>query len=197
LPVFNTIVVPELQYYFGMFVKKTTLNKDEIPFPVQLNRTDLYEDRSFLRLLFDNEWPANYTHYYICYHERACKENWPAIVQTRANIYARTASYWVACDCTASFAINIFNLGTEETAMLDQLLLYRLNPCAYSLSIDYSTLTTNLGKLIWMYLNLKVNEDYSRIDTTTPIASSNSTLENMFECYIIENVFNFVQERGR
>lgn len=197
MPVFSTIVIPELQYYFGMFVKKTTLNKDEIPFPVQLNREDLYEDRSFLRLLFDEEWPADYTHYYFFYHERACSENWPAIVQTRANIYARTASYWVACDSTASFAINIFNLGTEEIAMVDQLLLYRLNPCTYSLSIDFSVLTTNLGKLIWLYLNLKVNEDYSIIDTTTPIASSDSTLENMYEIYLIENVFSFVQEQGR
>jgi hypothetical protein len=180
-----------------MFVKKTTLNKDEIPFPVQLERTDLYEDRSFIRLLFDDDWPATHNHYYICYHERACKENWPAIVQTRANIYPRTSSYWVACDCTASFAINIFNLGSEEVSMLDQLLIYRLNPCTYSLTINYSTLTSNLGKMIWIYLNFKVNEEYSKIDTTTPIASSDNTLENMYECYIIENVFSFVQGLGR
>lgn len=197
MPVFNCIVIPELNYYFGMFVKKTTLNKDEIPFPVQLERSDLYEDRSFLRLLFDDQWPANYTHYYLCYHERACKENWPAIVQTRANVYPISASYWVACDCTSSFSINIFNLDSEEISMLDQLLMYRMDPCSYSLTISYTSLTTNLGKMIWLYLNFKVNEDYSKIDETTPIASSDSTLENMYEVYLIENVFSFVQNKGR
>jgi hypothetical protein len=201
LPVFDTIVIPELQFYFGMFVKSTTLNKDEIPFPAQLNREDLCEDRSFIRLLFDDEWPPNYTHYYICY--RKCASDWPPVVQTRANLYSETASYWVSCDCTASFATNIFNLGNEEIDMLNQLLMYRLDPCEFpaewrNADIHYSTLTTDLGKLIWFYLNLKATGDFMEYEKiVTPIANPHNTLENMYEVYLIETIFNFVQQKGR
>ena len=198
MPVFNTIVIPDLEYYFGMFVKSTTLNKEEIPFSVQLKREDLYQDKSFIRLLFDDNWPTDESHttYFICYHERACPENWPQIVIDRAKVYAPSAQYYVACDCTASFAINIFGLENDDILMLDQLLLFRLNPCAYGLGIPYSSLTTNLSKLIWNYLNLKVNQDYASYDDTTPIADPSSTIENMYEAYVTENVFSFVQGKN-
>ena len=198
MPIFNAIVIPDLEFYFGMFVKSTTLNKEEIPFPVQLKREDLYQDKSFIRLLFDDNWPTDEAHtsYFFCYHERACPENWPQIVIDRAKVYAPNAQYYIACDSTASFAINIFGLASDDTLMLDQLLLYRLNPYVYGLGIPYSSLTTNLSKLIWHYLNLKVNQDYAPYDNLTPIADPNITIENMYESYIIENIFAFVQDKN-
>jgi hypothetical protein len=196
LPTFNTIVIPDLIYYFSVFVKSSSLNKDEVPFPVQLSLDDLGENRSFIRLLFDEKWPAIYTYYYSCYEATTSGANWPPIVLTRAKLYPNSSKYYEACDCTSSSAINVFNLDSTTIVMLDQLLLYRLNPTGYTLSIPYSSLTTNLSKMIWIYLDLKVNGNYSNFDNTTPLSDPDSTLENMYEVYLTDLVFDFVQTKS-
>jgi len=156
----------------------------------------LGENRSFIRLLFDKDWPRDYTYYFSCYRPTSDSGNWPQIVLTRAKLYPNSAQYYVACDCTSSLAINVFNLTSTDTMMLDQLLSYRLNPSSYTLPFPYSILTTNLSKMIWIYLNLKVNGDYSNFDNSVPLSDPRSTLENMYETFLTDIVFNFIQKKS-
>jgi hypothetical protein len=195
----SKILVPELQYYFNKFVRNSLLNKSEIPSPVSLPDSYFTENRSFIRLLFDNDWPKVYTYYRYLYKENTVRSSWPSEIQTRILLYPATAKYYTMDDSTSSCIINVFSLDStsdiSDITLLDRLLKYRTSDSTSNIvitDIDYNSLTTSLSKLIYLFLDLKLNQNVTLYDNGSLLSSPLSILESCYEVYLIENMFIYI-----
>jgi hypothetical protein len=189
----STKLVPELQYYFSTFLRASTLNKYSITYPAVLDCPCLDQNKSFIRLLFDDNWPKTYTSYRYLYREETNKGSWPEQVKTRLCLYPVSGKCYLSDRDPPEANINLFNLQDDDILVLDKLLEYR---CADStsiitLDIDYNLLTTNLSKMIFLYLDLKINGSYERYNDETLISAESSVLECLYEVYLGENMFDF------
>jgi len=209
----STKVVPELQYWINRVVITSNLNKYQIPFPPTFDESYL-PDKSFIELLFNDNYQSG--SYRYLYRERSdaspCPNvGWPRPLRERANIYANSAQYYTCdSDSTNVCNVNLFNLQDDDLRMLDALAAYRSDSTGVTLidttgsttiigseiRVNYNALTTNLSKLICIYLKFKINGEYSLYNTTTLIASSSCILELSYEAYLIEEMFNFISARG-
>jgi len=189
----STRLTPDIQFYFENFVRTSTLNNIITPFSCTLSSTYLLENKSFIRLLFDDSWDILNTNYTYLFEEITNKLSIPYDFRTRLMIYPVSGKYYQSVE---SDGINLFNLESDDILLLNKLLEYRLDSTSINIiDIDYSSLSTNLSKLIFLYLDLKINNNYEIFDDVTPIASSINLLENCFEMYICENLFLYISEK--
>lgn len=194
----STIIVPELQYYFGNFLISSNLNKYQIKIPVSFSET-ITTPTSFLQLLFDDSWPVIYTSYKYCYSEETDKSVWPSTLRDRGCIYSQSVKYYnlSSTNNIDSTSSNIFSLQQDDLMMLDRLLTYRIDSSSATIAdIDSTALTTNLSLMIYRYLDLQINNNYQPYNDTTLIANASILLEVMFEVYLIEKMFNNISDRG-
>ena len=123
-------LVPDFQYYCNTFILQTELNKNLIPFSTPIDRYYLDEDKSFIRLLFDDDWPSMLTYYRYLFRKldiSAC----PNEIRVRLMLYPATAEYFVCdSDDPTMCNFNLFNLKNDDLMMLDYLLQYRLDSTA-------------------------------------------------------------------
>ena len=94
--------------------------------------------------------------------------------------------------------------------MLDGLLAYRQDETGVTLidttgvtqitgsqiEVNYDALSTCLSKLIYHYLNLKINGSYSAFDNQTLISCPQDVLASCYEAYVIEEVFQHISLQG-
>lgn len=189
----NTILVSDLQYYFYNFVKNSLLNKSEISYPVPLSDSYFTASHSFIRLLFDNDWPKTYTYYRYLYKENTARNTWPSEIQTRLLLYPSTGKYYIVTDSTSD--INIFSLASDDITLLDKLLDYRTSDSTSSIvitDINYGSLTTNLSKMIYLFLDLKLNQSVTLYDDSSLLSNPLSVLESCYEAYLIETMFDYI-----
>jgi hypothetical protein len=201
----STNLVPELQSWFYRFVMTSYLNKSETPVPTTIDAVYLPQ-KSFIELLFNK----NYQHheYKYLYASDTNKYGWPYVVRNRLMVYPASARYYTLND----HGTNFFNLQHDDFVLLDSLLVYRtdttstihltihdltiLHPLAYFdstsniLYANFNDLNTNLSKLIFLYLDLKLYNHYLNYDTTTLI--SETLLESLFEAYVIEEMYDYM-----
>ena len=64
----------------------------------------------------------------------------------------------------------------------------------YILSASYSSLSTKLAKLIYLYLRLEVLEDFILYNTDS-LVSNGELLETCFESYLLDKYFTFMSNR--
>lgn len=193
----STILVPELQYYFGSFVKSSRLNKYQIKIPATFP-SNIVTPSSFIQLLFDDDWPSTYTSYKYCYREITDKSSWPSTLRDRACLYSQSSKYYIIDDtCQDTTSSNIFSLRQDDLTMLDKLLEYRLDETSVSIDdIDSTALTTNLSLMIFKYLDLQLNNNYQTYNDTTLISDSSKILEVSYEAYLIEKMFLYIAGLG-
>lgn len=192
MPLVSTRLVPELNYYFNNFVINSTMNKRLFPIPAPLRIEYFDENRSFIRMLFDDTW--RYEYYLYKYLKVESKGSWPLEVQTRLNIYPTSGQYYVSSDSTA--AINLFQLQPDDFVLLDRLSHFRRHPAHSSVSgIDYTLLSTNLSKLIYIYLDILIDAHYYLYDNTTLISDPTIPLECCYEAYVAETLFNVMSSK--
>lgn len=191
-------LVPELQYYFESFVTNSHLNFSQVPAPAKVVENIIMDEcHTFVKLLFDDEWvnmPYDSTTVYTYYREAEIMEC-PYMARSRLMLYPAQGRYYIGDDST-SCIFNLFDLRDDDYRMLDLLLQYRNDSTAELILPIFEDLDTNLSKLIWLYLELKVYNDYSKYDNSIIISDPNIVLENAYETYVIENIFNFIAERG-
>ena len=198
-------VVPELQHWFYDFVINSIVNKYVVPAPVDIDEHWMAAG-SFIEMLFNEDYsPSAYEYRYKGGTSNA---GWPAVVRTRAMIYGAAAVY-LQLDPTGD---NVFLLEQDDFTLLDTLLAYRqdstgvtiidstaaiavFDSTSGTLVVNYSTLSTNLSKLIYLYLKLKIYGDYSQYNNLTVISETDSVLNNMFELLLIDEYFNTVSNR--
>jgi len=199
----STNLVPELQYWFNYFVINGEINKNQIPIPTTLDEVYLPQ-KSFIELLFNDSYSDNEYKYY--YEEDTNKYSWPYIVKTRMGVYPASAKYYTLTDSTAT---NLFNLQQHDTTLLNALLAYRLDSTAVSIITDttsvefisnvlyaaYNILNTNLSKLIFLYLDLKINGSYTNYNNEN-LVSEGSLLESVYETYVLDEMFKLVSDRS-
>lgn len=193
-------LVPELQSAYGKFIVTATLNKDMIDKPVII--PDMYlTENSFLNMLFNDDY--NLFSYSYLFDEQNPASVVPRIATTRLQIYPGSSKYLIM-DSTGS---NIFNLQADDFSLLDSLLAYRNDSTALTiidsttvtvfdstsniLATSFDILTTELSKMIYLYLNLKIYEVYSDYNNLQ-IISTGGLLETCYETYLIEQFFVFI-----
>lgn len=204
MPLASTTLVPELQYWFNSFVINSNVNKNQVPLPTTLATTYLPQ-KSFIELLFNDSYSD--TSYYYHYEEDTSKYSWPYVVKTRMGVYPASAKYYTLSDSTTD--VNLFNLQEHDTVLLNSLLAYRLDSTAVSIITDttavqfidnvlytnYDNLSTNLSKLIFLYLDLKINSNYTNYNNEN-LVSEGSLLESMYEAYVQDEMFKLVSNRS-
>jgi len=190
-------VVPDLLYYTGQYVLNSFANKFKIPFS-EFPRNYLISDDSFIRLLFDENWPANLTSYQYLFQIESDALNIPSDIRRRIKVFPVDVSYYNLPACQGAIGdTNIFDLQNDDLDMLDLLLQYRLDSTSVNIvTIIYDDLSTVLSRLIYIYLRFKITRDYSLLDTEDPIARSDSVLENFYESYLVDLVFIYISSLG-
>lgn len=190
----STMLVPDLQYWFENFVKNSNLNKDITPFPITFTSLNYIQNISFIRLLFDDNWPTTQTYYNYYFVQNLDMTSIPSVFRTRLMVYPQSGQYYNCVDSSTPGAVNLFLLQSDDIMMLNQLLAYRIDSTS-SLTVNFSSLETPLSQLIYMYLDLKINNNYSHFDNTTTI--STKLIEYCYELYVCENLFNYLSNNGQ
>jgi len=206
----STIVVTELQLWSHRFVMGSTVNKNEVPYPPE-TPTHCYPQGSFISMLFDDNFPYDYYEY--LYAEKLDRLSWPWIVRQRLLIYPRSAKYVVINNQTGT---NLFRLQQDDFTMLDALLAFRMDSTSVTVIDDSTTpvsfvydstsltgivtasldtLTTELSKLIFVYLDLCVNANISNYEGNIPISTSHA-LQTIYELYVLDKYFDVVSARN-
>ena len=186
-------VVIGLQYWFGKFLFESSLNKNQIPYPSKIRDTYFDNDRSFIRLLFDDNWPSDYTYYYYMFNEYSISTTSPPEVSRRISIYPSPKIYIAYSDGN----INFFNLKNDDLFMLDKLLDYRISDgtSVYDIEIDSTAVyETILSNLIHTYLDLMINGNKSNFSNSNIIC--NDLLTCLYEIYLTEKMFNYISDTG-
>lgn len=79
---------------------------------------------------------------------------------------------------------------TEEIIeLLTHLYQYRINGTTDISSIVYANLSSNISKLIYIYLDAMINDDYDLVDDIIPISASTNMIDNLFELYVINEIY--------
>jgi hypothetical protein len=201
----STILVPELQKWFNDFVKNSSVNRYAVPMPVNIGDVYLTPD-SFIALLFNDDYDTTiYPQYKYLYKEEdiSC---WPNVVKTRIMIYPYSAKYLVIDEDEGT---NVFNLQSDDLTLLDALLAFRADSTSLTIvdssttSFDstttilyatYGNLSTELSKLIFLYLDLEVNGNFSNYNNAS-LVSSGEPLPTLYEFYLIDKYFEFMTTR--
>lgn len=205
-------LVPELQHWYREFIVKSTVNRDRIPPPSDVNPIN-YPYQSFINLLLNDNYTADFYEYtYVLETDFFCI---PRQATSRLQIYPGLWQY-VKLDPTGD---NIFELNNNDLIMLDALLAYRMDSTSLtiidstSVSIitdstagtsilfaSYDSLDTCLSKLIYLYLQLKIYENYELYNNLDLVSSCDmhpkSLLCNVFESYVIDSYFKFIMNRA-
>jgi hypothetical protein len=205
--------VPELAHWFYTFVVNSAVNAYEIPAPVDI--PEVYQPQnSFIELLFNENYEGtSYEYRYIPNPSWGCV---PIIAVDRLNIYPGAGQYMKLNE----EGQNVFNLQDDDFTMLNALLQYRQDATSvtiidttsdttaaivasfafdttaniYILRVDYNSLRTNLSKLIYLYLDLKIRSNTSRYNNTNLICQT--LLEGCYEALVLDEMFKFISARG-
>jgi len=92
----STIFVSDLEYWMNNSVKSSTLNKYKIPYPAAGFCESFMDKHSFIRLLFDDNWPRDYNYYNYMYRQVTSQGSWPDTVKTRLMIIQHQQSIILA-----------------------------------------------------------------------------------------------------
>jgi hypothetical protein len=158
-------------------------------------------------MLFDESYDLDY--YKYLYAEVQDQLSWPQIVKRRLNVYPISSKFMTLNDNTGR---NLFLLQQDDFTMLDALLAYRQDSNSVvlidstSVSIVDTTagiivhagldaLSTELSKLIFVYLDLEINKNTSNYSTDTPI-STGLPLQTVYELFVMDKYFDYMSGRN-
>ena len=208
MPLASTNLVAEIQTWFSKFIVNSVVNKYEIPKPPEIPLIYFTLRTSFIELLFNDNYSRD--EYFYRFESDTNKYAWPQPVKTRLLVYPRSAIYYKLLETNIdTTGTNVFELEQDDVTLLNALLQYRQDSTSLTiidststnfvsniLYAHYSTLNTNLSKMIFMYLNLKIYNNYSDYDSTTLVSSSTSVLESCYETYILDEFYSYISNRG-
>lgn len=196
LGIYSRRISADLQYWFDQFLISTEMNKYEIPGAAIETSIDVASEKTFHELLFNDDY--SHTSYRYLYREIEDRLSWPSSVKSRMLLQPMQARYFVADDDDPEVcSVNLYNLQVDDIIMLDRLLIYRIDTGNATLAgLDYDSLTTNLAKMIYIYLDMKLNDDYSKYDSVALMSAGADLLETLYETYLSENIFKYISQNG-
>lgn len=89
--------------------------------------------------------------------------------------------------------LNLFDSTSQNSIMVDKLVDYRLGNTVTLDDIDSTGLTYTLARLIYTYLNLMINNEYTELDSINEIASDYSAIDNLFELYVLNECHKLIK----
>jgi len=217
----STIVMPELNHYFSKFLLEAKLNKSQYPGSIIFDNEVMVDNKqSFVRMLFDDEWPKLQTSYRYLYREETSLGSWPQVIIDRAMIYPTSAKYYVCDnDSTAVCDINAFNLQQNDLTILNALLINRTQDSSSLILLDTTsvidpilidstssepskltvnfTKLSNLSKLVYVYLEYAIYKSFDHYNSEDLISNKTQVLETCYEAYVMERIFKYAADRGR
>lgn len=195
-------LVPELQHFFNQFVVGSEVNRDLVPPPVDIAATYMPQN-SFIEMLFnDNYVYQSYEYKYLQETNVGCI---PRSAWDRINIYPGSSQY-LTLDAAGD---NIFNLQSDDFALLDALLAFRngatdstslliidstsasFDSTAIILYASYEFLSTELSKMIYLYLVLETLGEFTLYNNDLLI-SQTEMLDVCYEAYLVDKYFAFI-----
>ncbi len=186
------IYVPELDYFFHEYWKtRGEFSIHEIPIPVILSDISIIKPGSFIELLFSENFSED-TYRYLFLKRLISSFSRPI----RERLLVTKALQPYMCETTVSDSsgtINIFSLENDDILLLNHLLGYRVGETVDLSSTDYNSLSTNLSKMIYLYLDLVVNGNYTDINSETPMSDSTSVLEVLYEIYLVNETYKRIK----
>jgi len=86
---------------------------------------------------------------------------------------------------------NIFNITTGEKDLLDLLFLYKTEIDITSIfnQIDYNKLASPFSKLIYIYLDIEINNNYYLYDNDTPINNEDRLIVWLYEKFVMDHLY--------
>lgn len=181
------ILIPELNYWFGRFLIQKNIDIEPFDIPVELKERDLPK-KSVIELLFNDEWKES-TYNYLFVEK---KYFIPEIIRRR--IAVRPNQVQIFESTADSTGVNLFNFTQQDLQMFDHLLQYRLNPNHSLDPLEYSDMTSNMSKLVFIYLDFKINGNWANYNFEGLISDPHNMLENMFEAYVIDQIYGDLSE---
>jgi hypothetical protein len=181
---------PELEYYFSKYWEtERGIFIDDISIPI-LETIELSNDSVFA-LLFNNGFDNNYYINTCKYADLNIYFSKP--IKERLKIKYDDIYPYIS-DSTGE---TVFITSDDElTFFLDLLLQYRLygDVTFTSETVEYDNIENNLCKLIFIYLDAMVNDNYNILLTSTlPITSQNDIVSNLFEIYVINEIYKKIK----
>jgi len=211
-------LVPELQHYYNRFLLNVAIvTKDLIPPPVDIPELYM-PTNSFIQMLFDNDYcQSSYEYRYkqqtnvLCIPRVAYDrmQIYPGSSQyveldpTGDNIFALEGDDFtlldallkyrtLTCDSTGVVTAcgvvdsTSFQLLVIDSPTVDFTCDSTTGICILQASL--TSLSTELSKLIYLYLDLKVNGRFDKYNNTTLI-STGGLLESCYESYLINQYY--------
>jgi hypothetical protein len=169
-----------------MTTKEIYINHISVPEFVSLDNS--IPTNSFLRLLFDEKYDEeNYT--YMFSEKNLLSFN--KKIRERLNYFKISILPIISDD---SGNINAFNIVEDDILLLNKLLEFRLTDNSDISNINFENLSTNLSKLIFIYLDLKINSNYSSLDYINLLSQELNILENLFELYLVNESHKIIKD---
>jgi len=177
----NDLYIPELDYYFkNYWTDRGEITIDNINIPEVEETEGTLPTGSFLELLFSQTFDSTaYTYRF----EEVEITIFSKHIRERLSTRYTSSDYFISSDSTSD--INLFRLRHDDLVLLDKLLAYRRTGNTSLIGITYNNLSTNLSKLIYIYIDLVLNSSYTRLNSDIVISSESSALENLFELYVV------------
>lgn len=85
-------------------------------------------------------------------------------------------------------AEELFGLTDDDLQFLDLLYKFKTGECVNISCYTYNTLS-ELAKLIYVYLSVMINDDYSMYNTNNLISSGDNILTNLYEKHVINMIY--------
>jgi len=89
------------------------------------------------------------------------------------------------------FLSNVFRITTGERDLIDLLFLHKseVNVSTILAQIDYNKLPSPLSKLIYIYLDIEINNNYFLYDNDVPVTDQNRLIVWMYEKYVMDHLY--------
>jgi len=209
------IFVPEINFWGLQIISKSCVYQDFKRYPVPVKESEWRRNGSILDLLFN--YTFDYSTYSIYYTKvRSCDID-DININQRSTVRAGQLSTYV-CDTSAALEVfnisdvdfgsgtdiiddinvskhltiyNVFNITSGEKDLLDLLFLYKTEVDISTIfaQIDYNKLSSCLSKLIYIYLDIELNNNYSLYDNEIPVTDQSRLICWLYEKFVIDHLY--------
>jgi len=185
---------PELNYWIYTRYFESPINEYHFEFPIELSSTRYWIPTSVFSLLFDDSF--NETSYSIMFNRITFESITESILSMRLSRYRSDLEIFINTDSSSSVSVNALDIDSEEEELLDVLFHYRTDSLDTSAELNvivYDNLQSGLSKLIYIYLQLMVNNNIEIYNNSDVIANHQRLLEVVFEKYLIDAYFRKIK----
>jgi len=197
-------IIPELNYWIYQRYFEGPINEHPFEFPVEVSEGRWSVNNSVLNLLFNDTFKENA--YQILYKEIAFQSLNDYMLTTRLSAYRSTIQIYecsrgailpfpppvTPCSLPNENGENIFDFTEEETRLLNVLFDYRTTGTDSSAELDiivFDDLESGLSKLIYIYLQLMIYDNFEIYNNDITYANPDRLIELIFEKYVVDSYF--------